>query len=165
MGGNTAGIEPDARNAFQSGPYDVKALTGTIDVGGDGKIGPPRVLDLRTAALLLQRLVELDMTEQRISSRRANSVPYSEIPYTTEQGILEGLTGNFFKEQGILAPKQRIRPRTNFLTLRAPKRFQRPCDPCYKSVLQLRCYPEIQELSGQVDHDHGADYAAKGPLT
>jgi hypothetical protein len=38
-----------------------------------------------------------------VSSRRANSKPCSEIPYTMEQGI-------FFMEQGILAQEQGISP-------------------------------------------------------
>src|SRR3972149_5796244 len=41
---------------------------------------------------------------------RANSMVCREIPYATEQGSFGGITGNFFKELGMLAQEHEIRP-------------------------------------------------------
>ena len=38
------------------------------------------------------------------SSRQANSMTCNEIPYATEQGILGGITGNFFQGTGNFRP-------------------------------------------------------------
>ena len=55
-----------------------------------------------------------------VSNQRVNSVVYNEIPYATEQGIFEGLTGIFAKKGNAMLQACR-------LTWRTPSRRSRSC--------------------------------------